>query len=97
MDLLITLRRTDYELLKSLYPGPERDEVVAELIKVSEVLFSKTGNAHYLYNNGQLLLEIGDTKGASACFERSYHAAPEDAYYRTSARRLAEKLRGERL
>ena len=96
-SLLTILRRTDYALLKSEPAGPGKDALVSELIEVSEIISSRTGEPLLLYNNGQLFLERGDLKNAAACFARSYHAASDDAYFKESARRLAENLGGQRL
>jgi len=96
-SLLTILRRSDYALLKSEPAGPGKDALVSELIEVSEILYSRTGEPLLLYNNGQLFLERGDLKNAAACFARSYHAASDDAYFKEPARRLAEKLGGQRL
>lgn len=96
-ELLTLLREADYNILRNMPQGSERDLLVAELIEVGEILYQRTRDPLLLYNNGQLLLNRGEREKAVACFRACYLAAAEGDVYRIPARRLVEKLAGERL
>lgn len=96
-ELLLLLRKTDYNILRNIPKGPGRDALIAELIEVSGILFRRTGDPLILYNNGQLFLDRGERGRAAECFRESYRLAPEGAHYKVPARRLAEKLSGQTL
>ena len=93
-ELLTLLRRNDYLILPTLADGAEKDALISEMVQVSERLFALTRNPILLYNNGQLLLALGDRKGALSCFLRAAEAAPEGAHYKAAARKLAARLGG---
>ena len=91
-ELLTLLRQNDYLIIPTLRAGAQKDALVTELIEVSERLFSRTGEPLLLYNNGQLLLERGDRRSALAYFARCAQAAPDGAYYKAAAGKLAATL-----
>ena len=93
-ELLTLLRRNDYLILPTLADGAEKDALISEMVQVSERLFSLTREPILLYNNGQLLLGRGDRQGALSYFTRCAEAAPEGAYYKAAACKLAARLGG---
>lgn len=96
-QLLAILRRNDYLILNSLPAGAQKEALVSELIELSEILYARTRDPLLLYNNGQLYVDRGDRKSAATCFVRSYLAAPDGAHYKIPAKKLAQRLGGQRL
>jgi len=90
-ELLSMLRNYDYLLLDATSDARNK-ELIAELIEITDILYSRTKDPLLLYNNGQLYLKMGDEKQAFDCFSLSYKTAPEGAHFKAAARRLAEKL-----
>lgn len=91
-ELLSMLRNYDYLLLDDATSEARKKELIAELIEITDILYSRTKDPLLLYNNGQLYLKMGDEKQAFDCFSLSYETAPEGAHFKAAARRLAEKL-----
>ncbi|UFS69715.1 glycosyltransferase family 39 protein [Geomonas sp. RF6] len=92
-DLLRILRDEDYAMLRHA-SGGERDSLASELIEVGDRLYAETGDTLFLYNNGQLHLGRGDEARALSCFARCA-AAPEEAFYKEAAAKLAARLGGK--
>ena len=56
-------------------------------------LHARSGDPLYLYKSGQMYLFMGKKAEARQSFAKAYEAAPENAFYRVAAGKLAEKLR----
>lgn len=94
-DLLAILRANDYLILNNGTSGAQKEALIEELVRVSERLFTLTRDPLLLYNNGQLLIVSGDRGKARACFARCAAIAPDGAYYKRAAQKLAATLEGE--
>jgi tetratricopeptide (TPR) repeat protein len=92
VELLKQLNRYDEYMLGKAVPLENKKKIVADIIETSNNLYLRTGEPHYLYRSGQLLLSIGNKRGAAMYFRKAYESAPHDAYYREPARRLEEEL-----
>lgn len=68
------------------------EEVGPELVTLYEAIESRSGKPVAAYRAGQLLLALGKRQQAAVCFNRAYERAPQDAYYREAAGKLARKL-----
>lgn len=96
-ELLLVLRNKDYATMWQVKDRKRKDLMASELIEINEVLFVRTGNAHYLYTSGQLCINLGEKKKAASFFARSYQAARDGESYKLPAKKLAEKMAAEPL
>ncbi|PLX91341.1 MAG: hypothetical protein C0621_11095 [Desulfuromonas sp.] len=94
-DVLRMLARIDEKRLLEAKDPEEVEFVREQLIQSYERLFSATKDPISLYRTGQLLISAGDKKEAARFFSEAYERAPQDAYYRQAAKKLAEKMRRE--
>jgi len=96
-ELLLLLRNNDYALMWQVKDRKHMEIMASELLEINEILFSRTGNAHYLYSSGQLCISLGEEKKAASFFARSYQAARDGESYKLPAKKLAEKMAAEPL
>jgi tetratricopeptide (TPR) repeat protein len=71
---------------------PTRQETDALVIQYYEKLYSKTGDALYLYHLGQDYLNNGKRAEAKITFSRAAERLPESSEFKKYARNLAMKL-----
>ncbi len=69
--------------------GHIRQEIITLLTKVQE----STGDPYFLYKLGQQHLSMGNKAEAGKFFAKAFESAPEDAFYKLPAKKLAEKLK----
>jgi cytochrome c-type biogenesis protein CcmH/NrfG len=71
---------------------PTRQETDALVIQYYEKLYSKTGDALYLYYLGQDYLNNGKRAEAKTTFSRAAERLPESSEFKKYAHNLAMKL-----
>lgn len=82
-----------YELMISQAKDDKQKKGLrADLVTLLNQLQQYTGDPFYFYRIGQTYLGAGDRKQASLYFDKAYRQAPEQAYYRLPAQKLALKL-----
>ena len=91
-ELLKLLNKFDERILGEKISLQRKQKIVTDMLATNEILYLKTHEPHYLYRSGQLALSVGDKQAAAVYFNKAYEKARPDAYYRESARRLADKL-----
>ena len=96
-ELLLILRNHDYASMWRAQDRRGKDLMASELLAINEILFARTGNAHYLYTSGQLCIGLREKKKAASFFARSYQAARDGESYKLPAKKLAEKMAAEPL
>lgn len=62
-----------------------------ELMTLHEIHYKRSRDLLHLYRTGQLALSLGDKDKAFACFSTVGSQAPEDAYFKKAAKKLALK------
>jgi tetratricopeptide (TPR) repeat protein len=67
-------------------------EIRTELVFLLEKMHGRTGDPFYLYRIGQNYMIMKDKQQARNYFKKAYEAAPDGAYYKEPARKLAETL-----
>lgn len=95
IELLSALASVDEKRLFALTDKEERTENIKELIEIYARIYKRSHDPVKLYRRGQLALYLKDRKLAADCFSRAYAHAPEDAYYKLAAKKLAAKLSRE--
>ena len=96
-ELLLILRNHDYAAMWRAQDRKGKDLMASELLEINEILFARTGNAHYLYTSGQLCINLREKRKAASLFARSYQAARDGESYKLPAKKLAEKMAAEPL
>jgi protein O-mannosyl-transferase len=71
----------------------KRFEIHSEQIDLLTKLYTRTSDPFYSYRIGQIYLFMGKKSKARSFFEKTYERAPDSAYYKLPAKRLAEKLK----
>lgn len=90
--LLKLLRNTIQEILLTEKDGTRRVPLIKEMVGLNDRLYRETHDPVCLYNNGQLMLELGNREAALNLFRQAAVSAPSGAYYVSSARKLVERL-----
>jgi tetratricopeptide (TPR) repeat protein len=85
------LVKVDHHLVQSR-SGPERQEIVDELVSVYQELIQVTRDPFYHYRLGQFHLQESDRTSATRHFSLAAQQAPEGVFYKKAAAKLAEKL-----
>lgn len=96
-ELLLILRNHNYAAMWRAQDQKGKDLMASELLEINEILFARTGNAHYLYTSGQLCINMREKKKAASFFARCYQAARDGESYKLPAQKLAEKMAAEPL
>jgi hypothetical protein len=91
-DVLKQLIDVDGERLAFTTSKAKQAEIRVEQAELYKKLHAKTGDPLYLYKTGQMYLFMGKNAVARQFFAKAYDAAPENAFYRLAAKKLAEKL-----
>ena len=94
-DLLKLLRSCIQEILLTEKEKEKRAQLMQEMVALNERLYRDIRDPVYLYNNGQLMLEVGSRKEAIRLFRQAAALAPSDAYYLASSRKLVERLQAQ--
>lgn len=71
----------------------ERRVLYREIMDTNDHLYRKTGNPASLYRGGQMALFLGETRKAGEYFAKAYQSAPDEAYFKPAAKKLAEKYK----
>jgi protein O-mannosyl-transferase len=71
----------------------DRTAIRLETIDLLNKIETMTGDPFYLYRTGQVYLAMKRKDKARDCFARAYQKAPEGAFYKEPAKKLAERLR----
>jgi tetratricopeptide (TPR) repeat protein len=71
----------------------KRFEIHSEQIDLLTKLYTKTSDPFYSYRIGQIYLFMNKRNKARSYFEKAYERAPDSAYYKLPAKRLAENLK----
>lgn len=90
---LTILRRIDYSLYNTIKTKHMRRTLINEMVVISDVLFERTKDPLFLYNNGQLMLKYGSPKAAIQYFQRTLDAASDDSPYKGYALKLVQSLK----
>lgn len=91
-ELLKMLRNTIQEILLTEKEKNRRVLLIKEMVGLNDRLYRETHDPLCLYNNGQLMLELGNRETALSFFRRAVASASNGAYYMSSARKLVERL-----
>jgi tetratricopeptide (TPR) repeat protein len=67
-------------------------EIRNEIVFLLEKMHGSTGDPFYLYRIGQNYMILKNMQQARNYFKKAYEAAPDSAYYKEPARKLAETL-----
>jgi cytochrome c-type biogenesis protein CcmH/NrfG len=82
----------DTSLAKETDSPEKEQEIRAELSELFKKLHSRTGDPFYLYRIGQNYMIMKNMPEARRYFAQAYEAAPDYAYYKEPAKKLAETL-----
>jgi Flp pilus assembly protein TadD len=66
---------------------------IHDLIDTYHYIYLKDADPYIAYRRGQLLLLTGDRREAAHMFAQAGEKAPDDAFYKVAAKKLADKLR----
>ncbi|MBJ6724082.1 glycosyltransferase family 39 protein [Geomesophilobacter sediminis] len=90
---LRTLAKIDEQrLFRKNTPAVTKD-IYREIGQTHDRLYLKTKNPADLYRSGQMALFLGEKERAGTLFQRAAAEAPDDAYFKPAAKKLAEKLK----
>lgn len=92
LDVLNMLKKVDEGRLINASDMKLKISIAKEIIDTNEHIFAKTRAPICYYRNGQLALFTGDKPKAASYFKYAYNLAPDDAYFKKSARTLADML-----
>lgn len=92
-ELLVKLVDIDFILMAQAAERKEKEKIRQELITLFTKLQESTGDPYFFYKLGQQHLSMGNKVEARRFFVKAFDAAPEDAFYRLPAKKLAEKLK----
>lgn len=73
----------------------EGRERFSDLIDTYEIIYKQTHDPYQLYRAGQLSLAVKDKTRAASFFRTAASQAPESAYYKKAAVKLAEKFKSD--
>ena len=73
----------------------KRRDRIEDLLDTHQYIYKKIKKPFSLYRCGQLSLALGDKRKAQELFAIAYRDAPESAFFKDAAGKLAEKLRNE--
>lgn len=88
--LLVTV---DLKRIQATKDRSEISKIREEIIELHVKLQVRTSDPFLYYRIGQLYLNNGNKSDAQKYFAKAYEASPETAYYKSAAKKLAEKLR----
>lgn len=94
-DILKLEARVYESLLFKVVEKSEQKRIILELIDIYHYIDQKEKNPYLVYRSGQLLLFSGEPQKAAVKFERAYKEAPDDAFYKQPAKKLADKLKAK--
>jgi hypothetical protein len=92
-ELLVKLVDVDFTLMAQAADRKEKEKLRLELVTLFTKLQESTGDPYFFYKLGQQHLSGGNKVEACRCFAKAFEAAPEDAFYKLPAKKLAEKLK----
>ncbi len=91
-EALKMLARIDEQRLFEARSRSEQIAIAQKIIDTHDHIYSKTHDPFCLYRAGQLLLFAGERQRAGEYFRCAYEAAPDGAYFKAPAKKLAERL-----
>jgi tetratricopeptide (TPR) repeat protein len=91
--ILLELLAIDDKRVNQARSGAKKLEIHAEQIDLLMKLYARTSEPFYCYRIGQMYLFMNKKREARVFFEKAYEKAPDNAYYKSSAKKLAEKLK----
>lgn len=92
-EILLGLLAVDEQRVNQARSGAKKLEIHAEQIDLLMKLYARTSEPFYCYRIGQIYLFMNKKSEARAFFEQAYEKAPDNAYYKSFAKKLAEKLK----
>ena len=78
--------------LRSAKDKEESARLMKELISLYHYFYLDTKDSYLAYRSGQLFLATGEFSKAAEMFERASRDAPQDAFFKEAAKKLARKL-----
>ena len=91
-EYLRALVDIDFTLIAQAADRKEKEKISQELVTFFAKLQENTGDPYFFYKQGQQYLFVGNKAEARRFFVKAFDASPEDAFYKASAKKLAEKL-----
>ncbi len=92
LELLKMLSKLDESLLLGEKDANRRQIYAKEIIETNDRIYNEIRDPALLYRNGQLFLLMKDSGKASRYFRLAADNAPEGAYYKAAAEKLAREL-----
>jgi tetratricopeptide (TPR) repeat protein len=91
-DLVKMLRNTIQEILYTEKERDRRAQLMQEMIGLNNRLYRDLHDPLCLYNNGQMMLALGNREAALQFLRQTVTMASPGVYYLASARKLLERL-----
>lgn len=92
-EVLNVLRNIDYRLYMKTSDLICKQEIVNEIVMISDVIYKRTKDPILPYNNGQLLLSLDKNNAALEYFQVVADTAPDDSIYKEPSKKLVQRLK----
>ncbi len=92
-EILLGLLAVDEQRVNQARSESKKLVIQREQIDLLMKLYARTSEPFYCYRIGQIYLFMNKKSEARAFFEQAYEKAPDNAYYKSFAKKLADKLK----